>query len=227
MEKIAFQMFKSTQDWMSSQDPSFLLKVRRANGWLVDHLPEVDVLYGTPQDARWHPEVDTGIHTELTLAQAAAMTEDLTVRFAAMVHDLGKGLTDPALLPKHAGHEEAGVVLVERVCDRFEVPADWRNLARLVCEYHLHSHRALEMSARGVVRFFREARVYEEPEKLEPFLVACLADRRGRSGLESAPYPQRDFLLKAFELSSNCVEDNENRLNQLRIAAVSNVRKQF
>jgi tRNA nucleotidyltransferase (CCA-adding enzyme) len=227
MRTLQFNFFKSTQDWMTVQDPAFLLRLRRENGWLADHLPEVDALYGVPQDVRWHPEVDTGIHTEMTLAQAAGLTESPAVRFAALLHDLGKGSTNPALLPKHVGHEEAGVDLVNQVCDRLEVPTDWRRLSILVCQYHLHSHRALEMSLRGVVRFFREAGFYKAPEDLEPFLLACLADRRGRGGLESEPYLQREFLLKAFEVSSNCLEDDTNRLNQSRIAAVNGIRKLF
>jgi tRNA nucleotidyltransferase (CCA-adding enzyme) len=227
VEKIEFNLFKGMCDWMSSADPALLLRLRRANGWLVDHLPEVRVLYGIPQDARWHPEIDTGLHVELTLAQAASLSGDLSVRFAALVHDLGKGVTSPDFLPSHPGHEEAGGPLVDLVCDRFEVSDDWRVLAKLVCKYHLHSHRALEMSPRGVVRFFREAELYDKPQLLDPFLTACLADKRGRAGLEDAPYEQMDFLLKAFHCSSECSEDDPNRLNQSRIKAVVEVRKQF
>jgi tRNA nucleotidyltransferase (CCA-adding enzyme) len=227
MDKIEFQFFKSLQDWMSSPDPVALLRVRIENGWLRDHLPEVHALYGVPQVARWHPEVDTGQHTEMVLAQAAQLTPDPAVRFAALVHDLGKGLTRPDLLPKHPGHEAAGLPLVDQVCDRFEVPDSWRELALLVCGFHLHAHRALELSARGVARFFREAGFHDKPALLDPFLTACLADKRGRTGMEAEPYPQLDFLRVAFQHAHVLTDVDPNRLTQKRVEVVAEVRAAF
>lgn len=226
LKPLNFQHFKSLQDWMASESPLHLLRVRIANGWLRDHLPEVHALYGVPQSPQWHPEIDTGVHVELALQQITLLTTDPATRFAVLAHDLGKGLTPAATLPQHINHEAAGLPLVDRVCDRFEVPASWRELARLVCEYHSHVHGALEMSNRGVVRFFREAGLYARPELLEPLLLACLADKRGRAGSEDAPYPQAEFLRQAFRLTAALADGDDNRQNQLRVAAVGRLRRE-
>lgn len=226
LKPIKFQHFKSVQDWMGSESPLRLLRVRVDNGWLREHLPELHVLYGIPQSPQWHPEIDTGVHTELALQQATLLTTDPVVRFAVLLHDLGKGLTRKNELPQHKGHEAAGLPLIDRVCDRFEVSAPWRELAKLVCEYHLHVHRAMDLSNRGVVRFFREAGLYARPELLEPLLLACIADKRGRTGSENAAYPQAEFLRQAFRATASVFDEEENRLNQARVSAVRRLRGQ-
>lgn len=228
LRPLDFQHFKSLQDWMGSESPLRLLRVRVDNGWLREHLPEVHVLYGIPQSPQWHPEIDTGVHVELALQQATLLTTDPAVRFAVLVHDLGKGLTPAAELPQHIDHETAGLPLVDRVCDRFEVSASWRALARLVCEYHLHVHRAMDLSNRGVARFFREAGLYARPDLLEPLLLSCVADKRGRAGMESAPYPQMAFLREAFERTLEIEDDADdpNRVIQRRVAEVARMRRE-
>lgn len=228
MDKIEFNFFKGLQDWMGAQSPVKLLHVHAKNGWLRSHLPEVHALYGVPQSPQWHPEVDTGVHVELSLQQATLLTPDRAVRFAVLLHDLGKGLTPVGMLPKHHNHEAAGLPLVERVCVRFEVSADWRELALLVCGYHLHVHRALDLSARGVVRFFRETGLYQNPALLDPLLLACLADARGRAGMENKPYPQMAFLQAALAATLHLVDDSDpNQTNHLRVSAVRKLRTQY
>lgn len=227
LRPLEFQHFKSLHDWMGAESPLRLLRVRVENGWLRDHLPEVHALYGVPQSPQWHPEIDTGVHIELALQQITLLTADPAARFAVLLHDLGKALTPAGKLPQHIGHESAGLPLVDQVCDRFEVPADWRSLARLVCERHLQVHCALDMSNRGVVRFFREAGLYAKPEQLDPLLLACTADKQGRAGQDAAPYPQAGFIRQAFEATAHLADEDENRLNQSRVSAVRSIRARF
>ncbi|KWU19196.1 hypothetical protein AS149_13195 [Burkholderia cenocepacia] len=155
-------------------------------------------MYGIPQTPEHHPEVDTGSHIELTLEAAALLSNDPAVRFAALVHDLGKALTPRNELPQHIDHEKAGLKPVGEVCERFKVPADWRELALLVCEHHLSVHRAFEMAARSVIRLFDNAGLVERPMLVEPFLLAVEADKRGRAGRLNAAYPQGAYLREAF-----------------------------
>lgn len=169
--------------WMAATDPARILRMHRDNGWLGTHLPEVDALYGVPQPAEHHPEVDTGRHIELALEVAASLSPEPAVRFAVLVHDLGKALTPVSAWPSHVDHETRGVAVVQAVCDRFAVPHAWRELGVLCTRYHLHAHRALAMSARGVVRFFVDSGLLQRPALLQPFLLACEADARGREGL--------------------------------------------
>src|SRR5699024_2409825 len=129
--------------------------------------------------------------------QAAGMNASLPVRFAALVHDLGKGLTPADQLPRHVGHEKAGIEPIGAVCKRLRVSAECRDMALLVGEYHLHAHRALELRPATVVRLFERLDVFRRPERLAPFLLACEADRRGRLGRENEPYPQADLLSRA------------------------------
>jgi tRNA nucleotidyltransferase (CCA-adding enzyme) len=185
-------------EWLQGETPHKELARLRASGALRKLLPEVDALYGIPQTPEHHPEVDTGIHIELTLEAAALLSNDPAVRFAALVHDLGKALTPRHELPQHIDHERTGLKPVATVCDRFDVPADWRELALLVCEHHLSVHRSFEMAARSVVRLFDSARLLDSPQLIEPFLLAVESDKRGRAGRLNAAYPQAAYLREAF-----------------------------
>lgn len=160
--------------------------------------PELEQLYGVPQPAHFHPEIDTGIHTLMVLEQAARLTTDPVVRFAALVHDLGKGQTAPELWPAHKGHEEAGAALIEALCLRLRIPNDYRDLGRLTSLYHTRCHRALKHDADALLQTLELTDALRRPERFEQFLLACEADARGRLGLESRPYPQRPLLQRAL-----------------------------
>lgn len=183
--------------------PARFVQVLRQTGALERILPEVDRLYGVPQTARYHPEIDTGIHTEMVLDQSARLGAPLESRFACLVHDLGKALTPDHRLPAHPGHEKAGLEPVEAVCARLKVPRACRDLALQVCQWHLHVHRALELKPATVVRLFTGLDLFRRPERLEPFLLACEADARGRTGLEDRDYPQPDYLRRAFQAAAS------------------------
>lgn len=182
--------------------PDVFIQVLRDCGALARLLPEVDRLFGIPQPPQHHPEVDTGVHVLLALRQAARLSDDLCVRFAVLVHDLGKGTTPASELPRHRGHEHRGVPLVEAVCQRLRVPTACRDLGRLVAKLHLHCHMALELRPQTVLRLFEQLDAFRRPERVEQFVLACEADARGRTGLEDRPYPQRDYLHQAYAAAS-------------------------
>ncbi|NEZ04425.1 multifunctional CCA addition/repair protein [Wenzhouxiangella sp. XN201] len=177
--------------------PSRFFELLRECGALAVLLPELDRLFGVPQVAEHHPEIDTGIHTLMVVDQAARMNGSLPARFAALVHDLGKGLTPADQLPRHVGHEKAGLAPIRAVCERLRVSVECRDLALQVGEHHLVAHRAAELRPETVVRLFERLDAFRRPERLEPFLLACEADRRGRTGREDEAYPQADFLRRA------------------------------
>jgi len=171
--------------------------VLRSCGALSSIYPEIDALFGVPQPPQWHPEIDTGVHTLMVLDQAVQLSADAKVRFAALVHDLGKGATPRAEWPSHRGHEERSVALIESLCARLRVPAEYRELGVIVARYHGNVHRAFELRPKTVLEMLQKADAFRRPERFAQALLACEADSRGRLGLEQAPYPQRDYLLAA------------------------------
>ncbi len=180
--------------------PSAFLRVLRDSGALAVLLPELDRLYGVPQRAEYHPEIDTGRHQELVSDMAARLAPgDSIVGYAALLHDLGKGVTPSDVLPAHIGHEHAGLALVDAVNQRLKAPREHGELARLVCRYHLEAHRALELRAKTVVDLLDRLDAYRRPERFQRFLVACEADKRGRGGRSEAPYPQAEHLRRAYD----------------------------
>ena len=164
--------------------------------------PEIDALFGVPQPAQWHPEIDTGIHTLMVLDQAAALSADTRVRFAALVHDLGKALTPSAQWPSHRGHEERSVALIEALADRLRLPSDYRELALIVARHHGIVHRAFELKPKTLLDFMERTDAFRRPERFSQALLACEADARGRTGLESNPYPQRGLVSAAREIAA-------------------------
>ena len=153
-------------------------------------LPEVEALFGVPQPAAHHPEIDTGVHILMALQQAAALSADTDVRFAVLLHDLGKGTTPQAEWPRHLRHEQRGVQLVEQVCQRLRAPRRHSELARAVCLYHTLCHRALELRGKTLLKLLTATDALRRPDRFEAFLLACEADARGRLGLEQRDYPQ-------------------------------------
>ena len=174
--------------------PSRLFEVLRSGGALARLLPEVDRLWGVPQPPAHHPEIDTGVHLMMVLDMAAQLDAPLSVRFACLGHDLGKGSTPAELLPRHIGHEQCSVELVRRLSARLRVPTDCRALAELVAREHGNVHRSGALGAEAVVRLLDRCDAWRRPERFAELLLACECDARGRLGLEQAPYPQRERL---------------------------------
>jgi tRNA nucleotidyltransferase (CCA-adding enzyme) len=170
----------------------------RECGALERVLPEVDALFGVPQPAKWHPEIDTGVHTMMVLDQAERLSDDLAVRFAVLVHDLGKATTDKAKLPSHPGHEIRSARLIESMAERLPLPKSCRELALLVAEWHTHCHRAFELRDNTVLKLLERTDAFRRPDRFELFLAACEADARGRTGLEGRPYEQTGHLRAAL-----------------------------
>jgi tRNA nucleotidyltransferase (CCA-adding enzyme) len=191
------RVWQETSRAMMHPRPSRFFRLLREFGALDRLLPEVDRLFGVPQVARWHPEIDTGEHVLRVLDVAAADERALPVRFAALVHDLGKALTPAETLPSHPGHEQAGLPLVEAVCDRLRVPTACRELGLLVCRYHLEVHRAAQLRPSTLVRLLQRVDAWRRPERFEQFLQACQADRQGRRGRVASPVPEIDLLRRA------------------------------
>jgi len=183
---------------MRTQTPSVFVRVLRDCAALEDMLPEVDALFGVPQQEKYHPEIDTGEHLLMALDVAAKLAEgSATVVFAVLLHDLGKGLTEPGDLPAHIGHEAAGVTLVDRVCERFRVPRAVHKLARKVCRSHLECHRIMQARPATVLRLLESLDAFRDDRVLADFVVACEADYRGRKDYGERPYPQAKYLLDA------------------------------
>ena len=178
--------------------PERMFAVLRACGALAVLLPELDRLWGVPQRADYHPEVDTGLHTMLVLGQAVQQQAPLAVRWACLVHDLGKGTTPADVLPRHIGHEQRGAKLVRQVGERWRVPRDCTELAELVAYEHGNIHRSLDLSAAAMLRLLQRCDALRKPERFAQALWACECDARGRWGFEAAAYPQRGRLEQAL-----------------------------
>ena len=177
--------------------PDVFIQVLRDCGALAELLPEVDALFGVPQTALHHPEVDTGAHVLMVLQQCATHTQPLTVRWASLLHDLGKGSTPAADWPRHIAHEVRGLKQVRAVNARYKAPKDCQELALLVCEYHTHGHRALELKASTLLELLQSFDAYRRPQRFAEFVAACEMDARGRLGFEQRDYPQASYLLGA------------------------------
>lgn len=192
------RVWKETESALRGSSIRTFVEVLRDCGALRVLFPEIDALFGVPQPERWHPEIDTGIHLLMVLDQAEAISPDLEVRFAALTHDLGKGITPRHLFPSHPGHEVQGCKLIRRIADRFPVPRACRELALLVSEFHTHCHRALELRPKTILKVLEKTDAFRRARRFEQFLLTCEADARGRAGLEHRDYPQADYLRRAF-----------------------------
>lgn len=188
------RVWKELERALGEDRPARFFEVLRGCGALAVLFPEIDALFGVPQPERHHGEVDTGAHALLVLEAAARLSPDTAVRFAALVHDLGKGATPAAEWPAHHGHEERGVALVNALCDRFRVPNAHRDLAVMAARWHGRCHRALELRPATVLETLEALDAFRRPERFEGFLLACAADARGRAGRADDGYPQADYL---------------------------------
>jgi tRNA nucleotidyltransferase (CCA-adding enzyme) len=194
------RVWLETEKALMTSAPQIFIEVLRQIGALAVVLPELDALFGVPQPPKWHPEIDTGLHLLLCLAQVVPISDQLATRFAVLCHDLGKGITPVDVLPQHLGHGQAGLPLISALCQRLRVPNELRDLALLVSDLHQNVHQALTLNPKTVVKLFQKMDVWRRPERLSQILDACEADSRGRRGFEQGAYPPKDYLLKAYRL---------------------------
>ena len=185
---------------LMEDNPAVFLQVLRDCGALQVLLPEVDALFGVPQTAEHHPEIDTGLHILSVLQQCARFQQPLNIRWACLLHDLGKGTTDPALWPRHIAHEKRGLPLIKKVNQRVKAPNDCAELALLVGEYHTHAHRALELRPETLLKLLMTFDIMRRPQRFDDFVSASEMDSRGRLGLEDRLYPQAEYLRQAAEV---------------------------
>lgn len=197
------RVWQETRKALAEAQPSAFLKVLREPGALAVLFPEVDALYGVPQRAEFHPEIDTGVHVEMVLDMAARIApgNDL-VGFCALTHDLGKALTPEDVLPRHIGHEQSGLEPLQALVARLKVPTEHAALATLVCREHLNAHRAFELKPATVLRLLTSLDALRRPERLSFFLAACEADKRGRLGHQDDAYPQAGYLQRACDAAA-------------------------
>ncbi|MBX8514550.1 multifunctional CCA addition/repair protein [Pseudomonas cichorii] len=179
---------------LMEDQPQVFIQVLHDCGALKELIPEVEALFGVPQPAAHHPEIDTGKHVLSVLGQSALHQQPLSVRWACLLHDLGKGLTPESEWPRHIAHEHRGLRLIKAVNERFKVPKECQELALLVGQYHTHGHRALELKPLTLLELLHSFDVYRRPQRFEEFIVACEMDARGRDGFEARNYPQADYL---------------------------------
>ncbi len=225
------RVWQETAKALAEDSPRIYFEVLRECGALKVIFPEIDNLYGIPNPEKHHPEIDTGVHTMMVVDAAVSLSPDPKVRFAALVHDLGKALTPKDQWPKHIGHEEKGVKVIEKLCERIRVPKDYKELAILGSRFHLISHKVFELKASTIVRKLERLDCYRRPQRFEAFLIVCTADYQGRLGFEDRDYPQAIFWRKAYAITQSIdtqpliekgLKGNEiaNEIHSLRVAAV-------
>jgi tRNA nucleotidyltransferase (CCA-adding enzyme) len=233
---VSERVWQETQRALAMPAPARFFEVLREANALPAIFPELHALFGVPQPERWHPEIDSGVHTLMVLEQAAKLSDDPVVRFAALTHDLGKGTTPPEEWPRHVAHEQRGVDLVDGLCDRLRIPNAYRELAVLVARYHLEAHRVEELRTGTLLDLLERLDAFRRPERFEQWVLACEADARGRKGLENRDYPQAEELRRArATVASVSLEpaDREGlngqqiakKLRQARLAALAQLRK--
>ena len=231
------RVWKETESALVGKSSRVFFEVLRECGALRVLYPEVEVLFGIPQPEKWHPEIDTGLHVMMVLEQAEKLSGDIEVRFAALVHDLGKGTTPRRVWPSHAGHEQRGVNLIRSLAKRLPVPNSCRDLGMLAAEFHTHCHRAYELRTDTILRVLESADAFRRPERFEQFLLTCEADARGRKGLEQRDYAQADLFRGAHAAALDvdsagiaaCNEGNKipEAIRKARLAAVKAFRATF
>lgn len=205
----ADRVWQETEAALAGPNPHLYFQVLRDCGALAVVFPELDALFGVPQPPQWHPEIDCGLHALMVLEQSAKLSDDVAVRFAALVHDLGKATTAKEKLPSHPGHERRSVKLVNKMSKRLPVPRACRELGVLVAEYHAHCHRAFELRPQTILKLLKEIDAFRRPERFQKFLLACEADARGRTGFEDKPYPQAAYLERAGKKAGRVKADQE------------------
>ncbi|MBB6521159.1 multifunctional CCA addition/repair protein [Pseudoteredinibacter isoporae] len=231
------RVWKETERALGERSPSAYFECLRGCGALHVLMPELDDLFGVPQRAEYHPEIDTGLHSLMVLEQACKLSEEPRIRLAAVLHDLGKAKTPADILPRHHGHEQRSLPLIRTLCERLRIPKAFLRCALHLAEFHTLSHRAMELRGATLAKLFKQLDAYRNPQALDDFLLGSLADSRGRTGFEEQPYPQTDYLKAAFEIACriNAKEiiaqgysgaDIGVQLEQQRINALEHYRKE-
>lgn len=208
---VSERVWQETQRALEMSAPARFFEVLRDAHALPAIFPELHALFGVPQPERWHPEIDSGVHTLMVVEQAAKLSDDPVVRFAALTHDLGKGTTPPSEWPRHIAHEQRGVALVEGLCDRLRIPNAYRELAVLVSRYHLDAHRVTELRDTTLLELLERLDAFRRAARFEQWVLACEADARGRKGLENRDYPQAAYLRQARAAAANATLDPTER----------------
>lgn len=235
-QTVPERVFAEMERAMKGPEPWTFIQVLRDTGALAVLLPEIDRLFGIPQPAQYHPEIDTGIHSLMVLQQACRLSSRPEVRFAALLHDVGKGLTPPAEWPRHIAHEARGVPVIVSLAERLRLPGRWRELAVATCRHHLDCHRVRELRPASILKLLTSLDALRKPERLHDFLDVCEADMCGRKGFEHKDYPQRRFLLGAHEAVRDIdiptligVETNTRRIaeriRRARVQAISTLKQ--
>ncbi|EDP99317.1 multifunctional CCA addition/repair protein [Shewanella benthica] len=234
----AERVFQELDKALSTDNPHIFIDVLEQCGALKILFPEIHALFGVPQPEKWHPEIDTGIHTLMVLEQAAKLTKDNTVRFAALVHDLGKALSPKEHLPKHHGHGQKGLAPIKALCARIKAPNEYRDLALLVSDLHQNIHNIDQLRPETLIKLFDKADLWRKPQRLEQIALACEADAKGRLGFEDEAYPQASYFKHTFE-AANAVAvkpiidagfkgaEIKQQLHMKRIEIVSEVKNNF
>lgn len=195
------RVWQELEKALATTTPSLFFLALRDTGALASIFPEVDQLFGVPQSPKWHPEIDTGIHAMMVIDQAARLTNDIAVRFAALCHDLGKGTTPADILPRHIGHEARSIDLTKTLCQRLRVPKEIESLALKVAEYHTHMHLFYEMKPATILKVIEALDAFRRPKRFEQYLLASEADFRGRPGYEEAPMPEVELFKRCFSVA--------------------------
>lgn len=232
---VSERVWQETERALGESRPEVYFETLRSCGALRVIFPEIDALFGVPQPAKWHPEVDTGVHVMLAVRYSAGVGASTAVRYAALTHDLGKALTPKDMLPSHRGHEEAGVALVEALSERLKVPNGFRELAVLTSRHHALVHRAAELRPTTLLTLLESVDAFRRPERFAELLLACECDKRGRTGLEDQPYPPRKYLLAARDAAAAVTLSEQERaglqgraigekIREKRLAAVAAVK---
>jgi len=228
---VAERVWQETDRALDTVHPRAYFETLRECDALRVIFPELNALFGIPQPAEWHPEIDSGLHSMMSLDQACALSTDKAIRFAALCHDIGKADTPKSEWPKHHGHEERGAQKCKTLCARLRIPNDIRDLAVLVARHHTKVHKVFDLQANTLTRFLTELDVLRKPQRFEQFLLACEADARGRSGFQHRDYPQATFLQSAarvFEgVNAAVIAKKElqpkliaQRIHQARVSAI-------
>lgn len=200
---VAERVWQELAKGLMEAKPSRMFEVLRACGALQKILPELDRLWGVPQPEKHHPEIDTGVHVMMVIDYAASQNFSLPIRFAALMHDLGKGTTPSELLPKHIGHEQRSASLLKDLCKRLRVPNDCKELGVMVAKFHGKLHHTLQMRPSTLLEFLIELDAIRQPDRFKDFLKACEADSRGRTGFADCPTPAADLMLKVLNAASS------------------------
>jgi tRNA nucleotidyltransferase (CCA-adding enzyme) len=223
---------------LSEKTPTAFITALKDCGALKRILPELDRLFGVPQPEQHHPEIDTGIHTLMVLEQACKLSSETDVRFAALLHDLGKGTTPKEEWPRHIEHEARGAKIVLQVCQRLRIPNEYRDLAERTARFHLHYHRALELKPSTMVKTLEQLDAFRKPERFEKFLLASEADARGRPGFENMEFPQGDYFRQAFivtrDIDIKALREQgfenmklANKIKQVRTDAIAELKENY